>query len=63
MEERLENDGQLIVWVVLRHMWIVKTPGGLRLISLTDVALNMYVRLIATSIIYTRMCKSTGGSR
>lgn len=35
------------------HIWIAITPGGLSLMSLTDVVWNTYVRLIATAVIYT----------
>ena len=44
------------------HIWILITPGGLSLMSLTVVVLNTYVRLIATAVIYTWMYNSTGGS-
>jgi membrane protease YdiL (CAAX protease family) len=50
-----------IIWSTW-HIWVMITPGGLSLMTLIDVLLNTYVRLIATAIIYTWMYNSTGGS-
>jgi uncharacterized protein len=43
------------------HLWPVVTPGGISSSTWSDVS-STYVRLIATSIIYTWIYNNTGGS-
>jgi hypothetical protein len=44
------------------HIWEVITPGGLSLMSTTDIVVITYMRLTATAVIYAWIYNSTKGS-